>query len=104
MDVAFLPAFLIIVGVMLPISLKFGPEKGRIILIVIFGLLFTIAIMGKKILETAVKDLHIDFEAIIKKLDAIPQQVLALSLAGLGTLVFLISMAISIGIMKKKEY
>ncbi|MBE5863629.1 MAG: ABC-2 transporter permease [Lachnospiraceae bacterium] len=104
MDVAFLPAFLIIVGVMLPISLKFGPEKGRIILIVIFGLLFTIAIMGKKILETAVKDLHIDFEAIIKKLDAIPQQVLALSLAGLGILVFLISMAISIGIMKKKEY
>jgi len=104
MDVTFFPMFLFIVGLMLPISLKFGAEKARIILIVIFGLVFVVGIMGKKLLETAVKDYHIDFETIIKKLDAMPQQVVALSLAGLGILAFVISMMISIGIMKKKEF
>ena len=104
MDVTFFPMFLFIVGLMLPISLKFGAEKARIILIVIFGLVFVVGIMGKKLLETAVKDYHIDFETIIKKLDAMPQQVVTLSLAGLGILAFVISMMISVGIMKKKEF
>lgn len=104
MDVTFFPMFLFIVGLMLPISLKFGAEKARIILIVIFGLVFVVGIMGKKLLEIAVKDYHIDFETIIKKLDAMPQQVVTLSLAGLGILAFVISMMISIGIMKKKEF
>ena len=104
MDVTFFPMVLFIVGLMLPISLKFGAEKARIILIVIFGLVFVVGIMGKKLLETAVKDYHIDFETIIKKLDAMPQQVVTLSLAGLGILAFVISMMISVGIMKKKEF
>ena len=104
MDMIIFPLFLFIVGVMLPISLKFGAEKARIISIVLWGIACVVYIFGKRLLDTAVKDYHFDIESIIKKLDAIPQQVVALSLAGLGILAFVISMMISVGIMKKKEF
>ena len=104
MDLVFFPAFLFIIGLMLPITIKFGSDKARIVLMVIFGIVFVVGLMGKKVLETIVRDYHVDLAAIVKKLDAMPQQVVALSLAGLGILTFLISMMISVGIMKKKEF
>ena len=49
MDLAFIPVFLIIVSIMIPINLKFGSEKGRIIMIVLIALGVGIAFLGKKL-------------------------------------------------------
>ena len=105
MDLAFIPIFLIIVSLMLPINLKFGPEKGRIILIIIIAIVMGIGLLGKKLILSLLKDPNqIDLEYWMLKIQSIPQSMIVLAGYGISILFFFITMAISVGIMNKKEF
>lgn len=55
-SLALLPFMLFLLAVMLPIQLKFGSEKGRIVLIGVIGLIFLLGVLAVKAAEA----LHID--------------------------------------------
>lgn len=105
MDLAFIPVFLIIVSIMLPINLKYGPEKGRIILIVLIAIGMAIGLFGKKLLSALLADPDkIDLEYLIAKLATIPKGTIVLAAFALSILIFFITMMISIRVMNKKEF
>ncbi|MCI5650097.1 MAG: ABC-2 transporter permease [Fusicatenibacter sp.] len=93
---AFLPVFGLIIAVMLPIQLKFGAEKSRVVLAVAAGGIFALGYLGRRFLP---KDLRIP-AFILNAGDAvILVMLLAVSVAAL-----LISCQASVHIMNKKEY
>ena len=105
MDVAFVPVFLIIISLMIPINLKYGAEKGRIVLIVFCGLAVGIGFLGKKLLTDLLKDVNqIDLEYWIAKFASIPKSAVMIAGFGIAFVIFFISMTISSGIMNKKEF
>lgn len=105
MDIAFVPIFLIIISVMIPINLKYGAEKGRIVLIVICGLVVGIAFLGKKIFSDLIKDTSkIELEYWLAKISSIPKSAIIISGFGIAFVIFFLAMKISSGIMNKKEY
>lgn len=105
MDLAFLPVFLLIISIMIPINLKFGSEKGRIIMIVLIALGIGIAFLGKKLLSILIKNPNVtDVEYLISKFASIPQSVIVLVAFGISLLSFFICLLISIRIMAKKEF
>ena len=105
MDLAFLPVFLIIVSIMLPINLKYGPDKGRIILIVLIAIGMAIALLGKKLLSSLLKDPdRLELEYLIAKLSSIPKGTMVVAAFAISILIFFITMMISVSIMDKKEF
>ena len=101
MDIAFVPIFLIIISVMIPINLKYGAEKGRIVLIVICGLVVGIGFLGKKLFTDLLKDVNqIDLEYWIAKFASIPKSAVIIAGFGIAFVIFFLSS----GIMNKKEY
>lgn len=104
MDLAFFPAFLFIVALMIPITIKFGPDKCRIVFVILFGIIFVLGILGKKVLDYATVNLNLDVESIIQALGSLPKNVVVACMFVVGVAAFLLSELISIGIMKKKEY
>lgn len=95
--VMILPVLIVIQAIMLPFQLKFGGEKGRIALIGALGLLFVIGI-------AVVKAAGIDILDIIYHLPAVSMGVMIAALIAAAAILFLVSMKISIAIMKNKEF
>ncbi|MBP5669687.1 MAG: ABC-2 transporter permease [Lachnospiraceae bacterium] len=105
MDIAFVPFFLIIISVMIPINLKYGADKGRIVLIVICGLVVGTAFLGKKIFMDLLKDTdRIELEYFLAKLSSLPKYAVLIACFVIAFVIFVIAMKISSGIMSKKEY
>ena len=105
MDIAFVPMFLIIISVMIPINLKYGAEKGRIVLIVICGLVVGVAFLGKKIFSDLIKDTSkIELEYWLAKISSIPKSAIIIAGFGIAFVIFFLAMMIGSGIMNKKEY
>lgn len=105
MDIAFVPFFLIIISVMIPINLKYGADKGRIVLIVICGLVVGTAFLGKKIFVDLLKDTdRIELEYFLAKLSSLPKYAVLIACFVIAFVIFFIAMKISSGIMSKKEY
>ncbi len=98
--VMILPVLIVIQAIMLPFQLKFGGEKGRIALIGALGLLFVIGIAVVK----AAQMFGIDILDIIYHLPAVSMGVMIAALIAAAAILFLVSMKISIAIMKNKEF
>ena len=95
-----LPMFLVILAVMLPIQLRFGGEKGRIALIAAIGILILLGLAAAKIAE----GMGIDLAGL---LDALPIVSVGVLLAGAcvaAVLLLLLSLWISLGIIRRKEF
>lgn len=95
-----LPMFLVILAVMLPIQLRFGGEKGRIALIAALGILI---LLGLAVVKIA-KGMGIDLAGL---LDALPIVSVGVLLAGAcvaAVLLLLLSLWISLGIIRRKEF
>ncbi len=91
---------LLFLSLMLPMQLKYGAEKGRIAMIILCGIFFA---LGYGILNV-LKLLHLDLRFLLETaVESYPVPVFAVIFLFL-TAAFLISMKISIGIMKKKEF
>lgn len=95
-----LPVLLLIQTVMLPFQLKFGGEKGRIALIGSIGLVFLIGIVIVKAAQLA----GIDIADLFDHLPTVSMGVMAAALILASFLLLLVSLRISIAIMKKKEF
>lgn len=94
------PVMLVIQAVMIPFQLKFGREKGRIVITAAIGLLFIIGIAVVKGAEI----LGIDMLNVINNLPTVNMGMLIAAATAAASAVWLVSMKISISIMNKKEF
>ncbi len=91
---------LIIAAILIPIYLKFGGEKARFALAVIFGLVFAVAF----VMQSVAKDLLVEMTNLLNKWGQMPMLQAAGILFGIVAVLVGISMAISIAVVQKKEY
>lgn len=95
-----LPIVLFIMDIMIPVQIKYGSEKSRIVLISVMGIVMIVGIGVKK----AVEMLNLPLVSLFEKLQSITEvQVLV------GSIIFIImatllSFAISYRIMNNKEF
>lgn len=104
MDLLFIPVFLIFLGIYIPIQIKFGAEKSRIAIFVIFGFVIVVTMMGRTLLTSANIDLQKSMENVFLWLNRIPVAAIAGALAVITLLLVSLSLLISIRIMQRKEY
>ena len=96
----FLLVFLILISVLLPIELKFGVEKSRIVLLVLVGIIMFAAFMGVKILSPLTTLLN----GLDLNLPALSGPMLAAGGLLLTAVILAICVACSIHVMEHKEY
>ncbi len=95
-----LPSILLIQAIMIPLQLKFGGEKGRIILLGMTGLFIVIGIITDKTAQM----FGFDIAATINNLPAVSLGAMIAVITAASTILLLISLRISISIMKHKEF
>lgn len=100
MSLVMLPVALLLLSVLIPFHMKFGGEKGRIVMIIAMGLFFAVVVLGVKLAES----MHIDLDAALEKLPVTGTGAITLGCIVIGVVILLLSCRISIGIMEKKEF
>lgn len=103
-DVIIIPVFILVISMMIPIELKFGSEKGRMVLIVIFGIIAVVLLAGKTAAEFLEQRFGWDISSLISTLQALPKGGIIACLGGAAILLLAVSIGISIRVMNKKEY
>jgi len=101
-DVMMLPMFLLIIAIMIPIELRYSPEKGRTVLFIIFGIVMIAVIAGKSALEKLGSADAVS--GLVSKLQTISQTGLIIAAYAVCLIAFSISMICSIHIMQNKEF
>lgn len=96
----FLAFVILFLCLMIPIQLKFGSEKGRIVLFIIFFGIIGIVYLVSKITDKIPAQIIDVFQGIQK----LPFGILAALAVGIYILALFISLKISLGIMEKKEW
>ena len=95
-----LPLVLFMLAVMVPVMLKFGAEKGRIAVVICFAVVYlTIALLAQ-----SAEQWGKDFLPLLDSLPEIGIGTFLVILAAVTVLILLLSVRISIGIIKKKEF
>lgn len=94
----FVSAFLL--SFMIPLQLKFGSEKGRLVLVGISGILGVICFVAVKI----TKKFDIDIDELSHWLDAIHPGAVAAGFVVVVLVMIVISYLISVRVMEKKEF
>ncbi len=97
---AFLPIFLMLLALMLPLQLKFGGEKARIVILIIGAGVFAVSFFGIKL----AKNIGLDISALANNMSQIHIGVLLSAAILVALLSLLISTRISVRIMNKKEF
>ena len=95
-----LPLVLFMLAVMVPVMLKFGAEKGRVAVV----LLFAVAYLTMSLLAESAQQWGEDFLPMMDSLPEIGTGAFLGILIAAAVLILLLSMRISIGIIKKKEF
>ena len=96
----FLAFVILFLCLMIPIQLKFGSEKGRIVLFIIFfgiiGMVYLVSKITDKIPAQVIE--------VFRGIQKLPFGILAALAVGIYILALFISPKISLGIMEKKEW
>lgn len=96
----FLAFVILFLCLMIPIQLKFGSEKGRIVLFIIFfgiiGIVYLVSKITDKIPAQVIE--------VFRRIQKLPFGILAALAVGIYILALFISLKISLGIMEKKEW
>ena len=96
----FLAFVILFLCLMIPIQLKFGSEKGRIVLFIIFfgiiGMVYLVYKITDKIPAQVIE--------VFRGIQKLPFGILAALAVGIYILALFISLKISLGIMEKKEW
>lgn len=95
-----IPIMLIVISIMLPFQLKFGGDKGRIAIICAVGIVFVVGIVILKIAEF----FSIDLASIINNLPVFSTGMIIVAALIAVIVILMISIRISISIVKKKEF
>ena len=96
---------MIAASVMIPLYLKFGAEKRRVVMMLLWGIVAVIAIGGQKLAEVmAGTEAMNAINGFFTKISTLPIGVVVLAVVAVLVMVVIFSLGISIGIMKKKEF
>lgn len=96
---------MIAASVMIPLYLKFGAEKRRVVMMLLWGIVAVIAIGGQKLAEVmAGTEAMNALNGFLAKISTLPAGVVVLAVVAVLVMVVIFSLGISIGIMKKKEF
>lgn len=95
-----LSVVILFMAVMIPVQLKFGGERSRIVMLAVFGLLFLLGFLIVKIAGV----FHIDLISILNHLPALSMGMVTVLGICAALLVLLISYKISAAIMKRREF
>lgn len=95
-----LPLIFAMQAIMIPFSLKYGSEKGRLALFAVLGAVFVIVIA----LVKAMQAMGFDASAFENALPAVDFSLIMLGISVLVFALWLLSLKISVAIMKKKEF
>ncbi|MBQ3036341.1 MAG: ABC-2 transporter permease [Lachnospiraceae bacterium] len=92
-------------SVMIPLYLKFGAEKRRVVMMLLWGVVAVIAIGGQKLAEvmTGTEAMN-TINGFLAKISTLPVGVVVLAVVAVLVMVVIFSLGISVGIMKKKEF
>lgn len=93
--VVFLPLALIVLSLMIPVQLKYGAEKSRIVILVIGGAVAAVGALAVK-LEGA--------EKVLAVLESIPDSTFTISVLLFTAVLTAVSVAVSIKVMKNKTF
>lgn len=99
-SLAMLPVPLILLAVLLPLHLKFGGEKGRLVMFCMAGALAIAGLVGVKAAEM----LHLDLDALLESLSAMSMGMAAAAGAAAAAALLALSCRVSMGIVKKWEF
>lgn len=94
------PAVMIMLSVLLPLHMKFGAEKSRIVMIGAAGALFGLFAVAFKILD----GMDLNLNAAWDRLPAFGMGAVIAGATAAGIAILLLSCRISISIMEKKEF
>lgn len=94
------PAVMIMLSVLLPLHMKFGAEKSRIVMMGAAGALFGLFAVAFKILD----GMDLNLNAAWDRLPAFGMGAVIAGAAAAGIAILLLSCRISISIMEKKEF
>ncbi len=100
MLISVIPAMYISADIMIPLQLKYGSEKSRIVLFIIFGAI-AVLVYGTKSFTASMDN---PFASIVNTLDSLPGYVVLLTIIGVCAVVTVISYICSARIMEKKEF
>lgn len=96
---------MIAASVMIPLYLKFGAEKRRVVMMLLWGIVAVIAIGGQKLAEVmAGTEAMNTINGFFTKISTLPVGVVVLAVVAVLVMVVIFSLGISVGIMKKKEF
>lgn len=90
----------VFLSVMIPIQLKFGADKGRIAMLMTFGI---VGVLGYGIVQI-LKHFDIDITAFLQEISELNLGTAAVITAVIVIVLLLLSVQISIAIMNKKEF
>ncbi len=96
-----LPVMMVIQAITLPFQLKFGGEKGRIAMIGAFGAIAAIAVIVEKGVKAIFK---VDLVNVFNTLPTVSMGMFAVIAIMIALVISLVSMKISLSIMKKKDF
>ncbi|MGN0438494.1 MAG: ABC-2 transporter permease [Lachnospiraceae bacterium] len=99
-SVAVLPTPIFFMDILIPVQIKYGAERARVVLIAVVGIITLIGYGVMKLLNY----MEIGEEELLANIAKIPEFLLALMVIAVTILVTWISIMISYGIMKKKEF
>ena len=103
-DICLLPLFIFVAAVLIPIEIKFSPEKVRVVMFLFFGIVLVIAMGGKALLEKLQDNTGIEFVSKLETLDAVNPLPLIMGVLAISIIMLSISMIISVRIMEKREF
>ena len=86
--------------VILPLQLKFGPEKSRIVMLILFAIIF----LGSSFIGFIADKLNFHPDELMEKLSQIHFAIAAMAILLFSILLAFISWCISQNIMRKKEF
>lgn len=90
---------IVYISLMMPVYLKFGEAKSRIIMIIIIGIIFFCIFLGSSLIER----FDINIQGLIQRISDIPLWLLLSAGAGTSVVFCVISYFLSLRIINKKE-
>lgn len=91
---------LLFLAIMLPVQLKFGGEKGRIVMFAVIGVIVLIGFFINEIADL----FQIDPMELMNRLSSMSKGMLTIIAFGIVMFGLLVSYGVSVAIMKKKEF
>ena len=95
----FFPLVALMLDLTIPIQLKYGAEKSRTVMFILFGGIAAILVLGRKVFFR-----EDGGRALLASLENIPGSLVVLGLVGISVVLTLVSLGVSRRIMEKKTF